>query len=232
MQADQYTLPADLEELVAQLPALADDEEPAPYPHAAEDEHEGQDDLDELGGPGDAPRTSAEAIRLGRDWIRLAVYVGVGYCLKTIRALFGVAPLYPDAETAGEHATRMHHETDPMKIPWGVPVWWFNGRFGHIALSIGRGRCITTDYVRTGQLGVAPIGALASWCGGRLIGWSNDLNGVDVWEPDKPAPEPWTIDDRIKLVRGALDRAIASNASERRINGLRSWLHRMQQRAK
>lgn len=232
MNPDAYTLPAELEELVAQLPTLAAGEEPAPYPHDAEDEHDGQDDLDELGA-GETVRTSREAIKLGRDWIRRRVYVGVGYCLKTIRSLFGVGALWPDAETAAENAARMHKMSDPTKIPWGVPVWWLNGRHGHIALSLGNGRCLTTDYVRTGELGVAQIGDLASWCGGRLAGWSNDLNGVTVWEPARPQAEadPWGLDDKIRFVRNALERAVANDAPERRIRGLRTWLDRLQKRA-
>src|SRR5690606_21592891 len=119
---------------------------PAPfYPSALDDTIVGPwpliprpDDLTELGAaaPG-APRTPQQAIREGRRFIDEAVYVGVGYCLKTIRTLYGVGPVWPDAETAWEHATQRHPETDPARIPRGVPVWWTNGRYGHVALSVG-----------------------------------------------------------------------------------------------
>lgn len=230
------TTPADLEDLIAQLPQLADGQDPAPYPHQAEVVQDGQDDLDELGGPGDAPNTSWEALKLAKQWIAEGVWIGVGYCLRTIRSLYGVPALYPDAETAWEEADRKHPQTDPAKIPWGVPVFWTNGRYGHIAFSIGHGRCITTDYVATGKLGVAPIAALGPWCGGRLVGWTNDLNGVDVWEPDakKPAaPKKWTARDRRDFLKRALDRNLERDVHDHnqlKIQGLRRWIDRIDER--
>lgn len=221
--------PPEIEELIAQLPTLKAGQQAAPYPHADEEAHGGQDDLAELGAPGDAPNTSREAIRLGRDWIQRSVFLGVGYCLRAIRSLFGVAALYPDASTAWEEASRQHRTSDPGAIPWGVPVWWVNSTHGHVALSLGRGRCLTTDYVETGELGVAPIAALGPWCGGRLVGWSNDINGVDVWEPPKP-PNPWGLEERRDLVRAALQRALENQAPERRIEGLRRWLKALNNR--
>lgn len=205
--------------------------DPAPYDEVevSEGAHQGQDDLDELGAPGDSPNTALEAIRLGRDWIARDKWVGVGYCLRTIRSLYGVAALYPDAQTAWEESDRKHRTDDPLDIPWGVPVWWVDNAsgFGHVALSIGNGRCLSTDYRETGELGVAPISALGPWCGGRLAGWTNDINGVDVWER---RPEPWGLDERILHVRRALHRAIENRASQRRIGGLRRWLNDLEAR--
>lgn len=224
-----YDPPQEIEDLIARLRSVADGHEPQPYPHDAEDEHGGQDDLDELGAPGDAPHTSLEAVQLGWDLVRERIWFGVGYCLKTIRSLFGVASLYPDAETAWENAEARHATSSSADIPWGVPVWWVNGRYGHVALSLGKGRCLTTDYVETGRLGLAQISSLGPWCGGRLVGWSQDINGVTVWRP-KAKPQPWGIDERIAFVRHALERAIANEAPERRVKGLRRWLHRMEDR--
>jgi len=225
--------PDDIEELIAQLPAA---QAPAiPYPFAEEEAHGGQDEPPyEVGAPGDAPNSPREAIALGRDWIDQRRDVGVGFCLRTIRSLYGVPPLYPDAETAWEQTDRKHRTDNPRDIRWGVPVWWTNGRFGHIALSLGKGRCLTTDFVRTGELGIAPIAALGPWCGGRLVGWSNDLNEVDVWEPGdrRPQPRPWTIDDRHQFLRRALERAIDHRAPERRIKGLRRWVRVLETRKK
>lgn len=228
MTTDPHEIPPDLDELIQQYPILADGELPAPYPHADEDARGGQDDLDELGAAGDAPNTPREAVHLGREWDRQDRYLGVGYCLKTIRSLYGVAALYPDAETAWEEADRKHRTTNPAEIPFGVPVFWTNGRYGHIVLSLGKGRALTTDYVETGELGVAPISALGSWCGGRLVGYSNDLNGVDVWEAR--APKPWGLEERAALVRAALKRARDNDAPERRVEGLRTWLHGIEAR--
>lgn len=238
MTAHDYTLdPAYADLVEAAIAEELDGVEPAPfYPSALDDTTAGpwplvdrQDDLDELGAPAPgAPRTPAEAIAEGRRFVREAVYVGVGYCLKTIRTLYGVGPVWPDAETAWENAGQRHPESDPARIPRGVPVWWVNGRYGHVALSIGGGYCLTTDYRRSGFVGVAPIGPLAAWCGGRLVGWSETINGVDVW--DAKARPTFTLDDRIAVVRQALKAARAAKAPRYRIQGLRKWLDTLRDR--
>lgn len=217
--------------LLRELPDASEEPPSAPYPFADIEAREGaQDDLDELGG-GDAPRDRHEAVTLGRHWIAIALYLGVGYCLKTIRSLFGVMPLWPDAETAWEEAEYRHRVTRLEDIPWGVPIWWINGRYGHVALYIGRGLCITTDYKESGRLCIARVDALASWCGGTFVGWTNDINGVVVWRPrrTKPKPKPWgTTEDRLNVVLAALKREREKETpSVRRVKGLRAWADRL-----
>ncbi len=234
---EDLATPPELAELVESL-AVPDDLEPAPFPDVDE-----QDSLDELGGPGDAPRTSKEAAREGRRWIAMAVFLGVGYCLRAIRSLWGVMPLWPDATTGWEEAEHRHPETDPMKIPWGVPVWWVNDRHGHVAFSIGGGWCLTTDFKRSGFFCVARIAALGPWCGGRLVGWTNDINGVVVWRPKKAKPEPVKIggpDEKLKVVEAALRRAKEHNAEtaaqqrrkKARVEFLSRWRDRLRLKVK
>lgn len=201
-------------------PAALDDTAAGPWPLTAR-----QDDLEGLGGPAPgAPRTPAEALATARRFAADSVYVGVGYCLKTVRTFYGVPALYPDAETAWEEAEQQHPTSDPKAIPRGVPVWWTNGRYGHVALSAGGGMCWTTDYRRTGYVNLAPIGPLAAWCGGRLVGWTEDVNGVDVWNPKPTKPAPvFDRADRLKVVTRALERAQANGAPRYRVEGLRAW---------
>lgn len=215
-------LPAELEQLIDQLPTLAVDQDPAPY--IAD---QAQDDLDELGAAADSPNSPREAAKLGREWVLIRFWCGVGYCLRTIRSLYGVPARDPDATTAWEQTTQKHLETDPDGIPWGVPVWWTNAGFGHVAMSLGRGRCLTTDYAESGRLCVAPIAALGAWCRGTLVGWSEDINGVDVWNAPKAKPKPWSRDDRIAHLEKALRRAIDNGAKPRRIKGIRRWLREL-----
>lgn len=193
-----------------------------------------QDLIDELGAGQTRPASPAEAIANARRLATDVTYVGVGYCLRTVRGPeFEILPLYPDAETAWEEADLKHPETDPLKIPRGAIVFWTNGRYGHVALSVGGGMCWTTDYRRSGFVGLAPIAALGPWCGGRLVGWAEDLNGVDCWPtPDKPKPKPvFNIDDRIRLVRNALERARKNDAPKQRRDGLKQWLAQLEARA-
>lgn len=182
-----------------------------------------QDDLTELGAaaPG-APRKPYQAIKAGRQFSTDAVFVGVGMCLKTIRTLYGVGPVWPDATTGWENADQRHPTSDPMSIPRGVPVWWVNPKFGHVALSIGGGFCLTTDYRRTGFVDVAPIAALGSWCGGRLAGWSETINGVDVWDKKKPVPK-FDLENQIGTVRKAIKAAKAAKKPDWKVQGLERW---------
>lgn len=225
LPTDDLHLPPDLALLVDQLPTLPTGQAPGPYNAGPT-----QDDLDELGA-GTTHNTRAEAVRLGRTWARLGHWCGVGYCLRTIRTLYAVAPLYPDAETAAEHTTTLIEETDPARIPWGVPVWWVNGGYGHVALSVGDGRCLTTDYVHPGHLGVAPIAALAPWCHGRLLGWSRDINAVAIW-PEQAVKPPLVLDleGRRRLIRAALRAEKAGQNRRRRVDALQRWLDRIDHR--
>lgn len=194
-----------------------------------EDERGAQDDVEGLGAGG-VPRTRKQAVELAREWIRVLLFVGVGYCLRTMRMLFNADPLYLDAETAYEEAKYKHPADDTpdglAKIPWGVLIWWTNGRHGHVALYIGRGWCITTDYARAGFLCIARVEKLASWCGGTFRGWTEDVNGVHYWEP-KEKPQPWDIDDRIREVSNLLERARKNEAKKHRIEQIKKWLDRM-----
>lgn len=235
MIADDYALPADVADLLEGLPDWTD-VDPTPYPADAD-----QDDVEGLGGPGDSLRHSKAAIAFARDLIKQHAYVGVGYCLKTVRTYFGVAALYPDAETAWEQAQHKHRTSNPDHFPWGTPGFATNGGNGHVWLNIGHGRCITTDYGQAGYIGIAPISAMAPWVRGELAGWSKDLNGVVVWRRDKPTPTPepdpkpepeklWTLQDRLDFLEAALKRARENNARQRRIDSLKKWVDHVHKR--
>lgn len=192
-----------------------------------------QDDIDELGSGLQDPATPAQARANARRLSETDVYVGVGYCLATVRGReFEILPLYPDAETAWEKAEIKHREIDPARIPAGAIVFWTNGGFGHVALSVGGGMCWTTDYRRSGYVDLAPIAALGPWCRGKLVGWAEDLNGVDCWPtPAKPKPKPvFDLPDRIRVVRRALHEALEDNAPAYRVRGLRAWVKRLEAR--
>lgn len=225
----------ELNELTDQLLAQQGDPHtlsPAPYPHAVIAERGRQDDALEglggrAGGPGgDLRKRRAHAIAAGLTMARAGTFVGIGFCLRETRELLGAPALWPDASTAWDQADDKHPgEPAPM---FGVPLWWVNDGPGHVALDLRRdGLCLTTDYVETGRWGVAPIDALASWCGGRFRGWTGDINGVTVWRK----PEPWGHDERVELVREALQRAKENGAPQRRIDGLRRWLDQLRDKS-
>lgn len=206
----------------------AQDATPAPY---AGDQY-AHDDLEGLGAGPITPNTPAVALANAKRLTDDDVYVGVGYCLKTVRdPEFGVAALWPDAETAWEQAGGKHPTSNPDEIPRGAVVYWTNGRFGHVALSVGGGLCRTTDYRRPGYVDLARIDRLGSWCGGELVGWAEELNGVDVWpNPHRRHRDLFTIEDRIAVVRHALKVAQAHHAPAARVEGLDAWLTKLVER--
>ena len=139
-----------------------------------------------LGAPGDAPRTAAEAIDVAKKMSRDRTYVGVGMCLATVRGYYGVEPKYPSAERAW-YAAEHKHTVPSSKVPRGVPVFWTNGRYGHVAISLGNGLCLSTDWKENGRIDVARIDDITRRWGQTFRGYTNDLNGVIVWRtPHKP----------------------------------------------
>lgn len=127
------------------------------------------------------------AIRTARDRSRAKSPTSEpGMCLREVRECYGVGPRAEDAAEAWAQAKHKHPETDPRKIPRGVPVFWTGGSggHGHIAIATGyRGRCLSTDILRSGFFDKVPIELVEEKWGLELVGWTEDLNGVRVWSP-------------------------------------------------
>lgn len=98
----------------------------------------------------------------------------------------------PTAAAWWAKSTRKHPETDPAMIPRGVPVYWTGGSSGagHAAVSRGDGTVWGTDLVRDGQVDVYKIADVHARWGLTLVGWTEDIDGVRVWEPGPPPPPP------------------------------------------
>lgn len=120
-----------------------------------------------------------------RDW--------TGYCLVFVRSCFAVGAVWPDAATAWAKAVHKHPVAKGADVPRGVPVFWTGGSagHGHIALSRGDGTCWTTDFVREGKVDVAKIDDITRGWGLTLVGWTEDVNGVQVYnvKPRTPATQ-------------------------------------------
>lgn len=115
----------------------------------------------------------------------------VGYCLREVRECYGVGPKAGDATEAWHQARFFHTKPKNMSeaefiatIPRGVPVFWTGGSsgHGHIAIATGfGGRCWSTDIRRPGYFDRVPIQEITDKWGLKLAGWTEDLNGVRVW---------------------------------------------------
>jgi hypothetical protein len=128
------------------------------------------------------------AIAWARAQISSPVKDFTGLCLQFVRMAFGLASLYGSAIVAWDNAERKHPTTDAKTIPRGVPVFWRIGKFGHVALSLGGGLCLSTDVRRRGRVDIVRIDHIREAWGAQLLGWTEDLNGVTVWQNKPKAP--------------------------------------------
>ncbi|HWW95516.1 MAG TPA: transglycosylase SLT domain-containing protein [Vicinamibacteria bacterium] len=101
-------------------------------------------------------------------------------CLVFVRTMFDVGPMYPTAASAWIGAQYKHvGDTNP---PSGVPVWWSGGSSGagHVALSIGNGKIVSSD-IAGGRVGLVPLAKIHDAWGLNYLGWSEDIDGKRVW---------------------------------------------------
>lgn len=101
-----------------------------------------------------------------------------GMCLKNVRQWWGIASMYPDAITAWREADRKH--PDDKEPPLGAPIFWEGGQHGHIAIYVGGPELRSTDCTSTGRVSDAHGSWVRNQWGYEYLGWSGDLNGVDL----------------------------------------------------
>lgn len=103
-----------------------------------------------------------------------------GLCLKRARTLLDIPARHPSAIAAWEAISAAHrYEGDPYPPP-GVPVFWRGGKYGHIAVSDGKGWCFSTDIKRRGRLDRVKISLIHERWGLTYLGWADRLNGHPV----------------------------------------------------
>lgn len=130
-----------------------------------------------------APRVGSAAV----DFARRIVSWRIGMCQMFVRTCQGVGPGAGTALEAWRNAGPDHQHGGKYPPP-GVNVHWQGGPGdpGHTALSVGDGRCRSTDYPSAGLVGEVSIGAITrSWFGreGRYLGWTDVDNGTRTWQP-------------------------------------------------
>ena len=80
---------------------------------------------------------------------------------------------------------RAHHKHTDFPPPPGVPCYWApkgSNPYGHIAVSLGGGKCRSSDYPGRGQVGTVDIRWIEQhWPNtGRYLGWSEDIAGSTI----------------------------------------------------
>jgi len=141
-----------------------------------------------------------EAKDQSRDWYR--------QCKMFTRLAFAVpSDGTPSAGAAWDRAKFKHPTSDPNNIPAAVPVFWeMESVADHVAVAMGSGLVISTDWPVSHDVGTVGISTLSSAWHGRLLGWTEDIDGVRVWTP--PAPEP-PDPNRVQKARHEVHAAIA-----------------------
>ena len=138
-----------------------------------------------------------------------------GYCLKFTRTAFGVGPLRLDAASAWAEADLRHNISSGVDVPRGAPVFWLGGSrgHGHVAVSAGAGLCWSTDWGGAGRVNLAQIDAITSQWNLDLVGWTEDINEVRVWQP-KTARRTPRMDLLVEQARRARKTTNPSNAAK------------------
>ena len=99
-----------------------------------------------------------------------------GLCLVFVRTCYNIDAKYPSAMDAWKAAKHRHTGTAPV----GAPVFFSTPatKYGHVALYLGDGK-YRTNYSAKGTVVTATLDDPV-FKGMKRLGWSEDLNGVDL----------------------------------------------------
>lgn len=103
-----------------------------------------------------------------------------GMCLQYVRGpCWGVGSFYPSAIDAWNGAARKH--PGDRNPPVGAPMFYRGGTYGHIVISRGEGRRMrSTDCTTSTRVNNADDTWPETAWGDDYLGWTEDLNGVDL----------------------------------------------------
>lgn len=99
-----------------------------------------------------------------------------GLCLQFVRTCYGIGAKYPSAIAAWKGAKKRHTSAPPT----GAPVFFTipGNPYGHVALHLGDGK-YRTNWSAKGTVITAELDH-AVFKGMTKLGWTEDLNGVDL----------------------------------------------------
>lgn len=138
-------------------------------------------------------RRGSEAVAWGNRQINNPVEDFYQECLRFARFCFGDVPsaTWNRPNSAKEaYLDTLHRHGPTVPAPVGVPGWYSGGDFGHVVLLIGDGTCLSNDIRRKGKIDRVPVNEITRRWGFKYLGWTEDINGVRVYTPPKPADPP------------------------------------------
>jgi len=120
-------------------------------------------------------RTADQVIAWSRAQIEHPSQSWKGLCQSHCRQAYGIPAWSGSAIGAWKliPAGKKHPGKDPAKAPRGALLYYSGGKYGHVAIAIGKktsDKCLSNDYVRPGMIDVAPR-SFAGW-GLKYLGWS------------------------------------------------------------
>lgn len=125
----------------------------------------------------------------------------VGMCQKFVRdQCWRVPSLYGSAIEAWNGAREKH--PGDRTPPNGAPVYYSGGQYGH-AVIYCHGGIRSTDCHSSGYVSDTDLAWPERAWGYRYLGWTGDINGVDLPLGGTPPPEP--EDDVPEYVRATMD---------------------------
>lgn len=137
--------------------------------------------------------SSSKAIEKAKNITNGKKYVGL--CLVFVRDCFDIPAKYPSAASAWANAKKRHEGGNPNNYPAGVPVFFYTPatKYGHVALHLGGGK-YRTNYSGKGTIVTANLSDPV-FRGMKVLGWTEDLNGVklNVDTDDKPSSKTVTV---------------------------------------
>ena len=114
-----------------------------------------------------------------------------GYCLKFVREGWRIGGVYASAIDAWHGAIKRH--PGDRNPPIGAPVFYSGGQYGHIVFNTeGPDDIRGTDMPSSGQVSEDDTNwPVRNW-GQTYLGWTEDLNGVDLpLEDEEMTSEDW-----------------------------------------
>jgi hypothetical protein len=134
----------------------------------------------------------------------------VGMCLKYVRDPgWRIGGLYGSAIDAWYGAVKRH--PGDRNPPIGAPMFYSGGTWGHIVIRADDDPMRSTDYPSSGNVGETDIDWPVRTWGQTYLGWTEDLNGVDLpleREEDEMTEADW------KKLRGIVADEVAKNNNE------------------
>lgn len=124
-------------------------------------------------------RTADQALRYMYELKKSGATGFKGWCLRTCRQAWGLAPDAPSAIVEWNSIPAERKSRKWWKAPAGAPHFWAVGEFGHVALqSRKKGYVYSTDAPVMDKVGVVSLNWFKRRWGATYLGWSWELNNT------------------------------------------------------